>query len=202
MMYVLICALVFAVFLFVDLLTKAFAAAPISENGVRGVHQSDYFLGIVKLDYDENSGMALGTFANNATAMIIITALTVVMIVGICILFFTVFRKNKPAQMALAIVEAGAIGNLIDRIYFYAHSGRGYVRDFINVNKVGFIPGYICNVADIFIMVGAFVLVFVILFIGKQAVFPLTKKWRAEAKADDEAKAAAKEASRNRNDKK
>ena len=118
--------------------------------------------------------------------MDLVTAITGVMIVGIAVLFFTAFKRNKPARVCLAIIEAGAIGNFIDRVCLT------YVRDFIDVKKVWFIPGYVCNVADICIMVGAVVLIFVILFIGKSAVFPLTKKWREEGKKEDELRAAAK----------
>lgn len=181
MIFMLICALVFAVFLFIDLITKACAAAT-------NIQQTDFSMGLFKLEYHENPGMMLSMFAKNDTAMIIITALTVVMIIGIFVLFFTVFKKNKPAQMALAIIEAGAIGNLVDRLYFQFHSGRGYVRDFLTVKKILFFPEYTCNIADIFILFGAIALIVIILFIGKQAVFPLTKKWRDEAKAEDEKK--------------
>lgn len=181
MIYMLICALVFAVFLFADLITKACAAAT-------DIQQSDFFMGLFKLEYRENPGMMLSMFEKNETAMIIITALTAVMIIGIFVLFFTLFKRNRPAQMALAIIQAGAIGNFIDRVYFYVHSGRGYVRDFLTVKKILFFPEYTCNIADIYILFGAIALVFIILFIGKHAVFPITKKWRAEAKAEDEKK--------------
>ena len=108
--------------------------------------------------------------------MAIITAFTALLIIGIATLFFTVFRKNTPVRICLMVIEAGAIGNLIDRLYF------GSVRDFIDVVRMLFIPSYTCNVADIYIVFGAIALVFIILFIGPGAVFPLTKKWRAEAK--------------------
>lgn len=181
MMFILICGLVFAVFLSVDLVTKACAAAT-------NIQQTDFTLGLFRLEYRENPGMMLSMFEKNETAMIIVTALTAVMIAGIFVLFFTVFKRNKPAQMALAIIQAGAIGNFIDRVYFHIHSGRGYVRDFLTVKKFLFFPEYTCNIADIFILFGAIALVFIILFIGRHAVFPITKKWRAEAKAEDEKK--------------
>lgn len=181
MIYALGCVLVFAALLFLDLITKAFAHAA-------DIQQTDCFLGLFKLDYTENPGMMLGIFDKNHTAMIVVTILTVVMIIGIAVLFFTVFKRNRPAQMVLAIIEAGAIGNLVDRLYFWIDTGRGYVRDFLFVNKILFFPSYTCNIADIYILFGAIALIFIILFIGKHAVFPLTKKWREEAKAEDEKK--------------
>lgn len=179
MMTALVCALICAVLLLVDFITKTFAHA-------YNVF-SDYFLGLVRLDYEPNYGMMLG-IANTSPGWVMdfVTVLTGFMIVGIGVLFFTTFKRNKPARYCLAFIEAGAIGNFVDRVCL------GYVRDFISIKKVWFIPGYICNVADIYIMVGAIVLIFIILFIGKSAVFPLTKKWRAEAKIEDEHRAAAK----------
>ena len=161
-----IAGIVFLVLLFVDQITKAAAEAS-------QINQSDYFLGIIKLTYAENPGMAFSLFAQNYTAMVIITILTVFMIIGIAVLFFTFFKKNPPAQMCLAIIEAGAIGNLIDRLYF------GHVRDFLDISPLHF---GVCNPADFYITVGAVALVFIILFIGSSSMFPLKKSWREEAK--------------------
>ena len=174
-LFVLISGILFLVLLFVDQITKAAAAAA-------DVNQSEFFLGIIKLTYVENEGMAFSIFSQNYTAMVIITILTVFMIIGIAVLFFTIFKKNPSAQMCLAIIEAGAIGNLIDRLYF------GHVRDFLDVSPLHF---GICNPADFYITFGAIALVFIILFISPHSMFPLKKSWREEAKrleAEKEAK--------------
>lgn len=163
--------------LVVDLVTKAWAEA----SWVR----SNLFLGLVGLTYTQNRGIAFGILSDNPVAMYGITAVTVLMIIGIGVLFFTLFKKNVPAQICLAIIEAGAIGNLIDRLCLVDELGMHYVRDFIDLSRIGF---GICNIADFCITLGAVALVFIILFIGRSAVFPLTKKWREEAKKDDEAK--------------
>ncbi len=165
-----LCGIVFLVLLFVDQFTKALAEAA-------DVHQSEFFLGIIKLNYAENEGMAFSWFSQNYTAMVIITILTIFMIIGIAVLFFTLFRNNAPAQMCLAIIEAGAIGNLIDRLYF------SHVRDFLDLSPLHF---GICNPADFYITLGAVALVFVILFITPYSLFPLKKKWREEAKLIEE----------------
>ena len=151
--------LIVCVLLFIDLLTKALAHVYLS--GATPVR----FLGIIGLDFHMNSGIGFGIADKNPVAMAIITPLTVVMIVAIAVAYFTLAKKNMPARVTLAVIEAGAIGNLIDRLYF------------------GAVPEYICNIADMFIVLGAIALVFIILFIGKDAAFPITKKWRAEAKA-------------------
>ena len=167
-----IAGIVFLLLLLLDQLTKAWAAA-------EHVSQSEYFLGIIRLHYTENPGMAFSFFADNETAMLIITILTVFMIVGIAVIFFTLFKSNPPAQMCLAIIEAGAVGNLIDRLYL------GRVRDFLDLDPMHF---GVCNPADFCISLGAVALVIVILFICSSSMFPLTKKWREESKRLDEEK--------------
>lgn len=162
--------LITVVLLFIDMLTKAIAFAV-------NVHQSEMFLGIVRLNCVMNPGIAWGSFGSNPPAMLAITILTGIMAVGIVALFFTYFKHNTPARVALAVIEAGAIGNFIDRIYF------GEVRDFIDVDLI--LPAYTCNIADMFIVLGAIALIVIILFIGKESAFPLTKKWREEAKAEE-----------------
>ncbi|MBO5045477.1 MAG: signal peptidase II [Clostridia bacterium] len=177
-MTVLVCALISLVLLFADLVIKGWAEAV-------NVYQADYFLGFIRWNFEENPGMAFGMLANNRTGMIVITALTVVMIIGLVVLFFTAFKHNKPARVGLAIIEAGAIGNLVDRLIL------GYVRDMVDVSPIGF---GVCNFADFYITGGAVFLIFVIMFIGKDAVLPLKKKWRDAAKAEAEEKERAKAA--------
>jgi len=176
-MTTLICCLVALLLLTVDQVTKLLAHAV-------NIHQGNYFLGIVRLSYTSNHGMAFSIGGNNPMFMTFVTILTVVMIIALAVLSFTVFAKNKPARYALAVVISGAVRDLIGRGVFFCAGGRGgFVRDFIDVSRLGF---GICNVADFCITFGAVALIFIVMFIGKHAVFPLTKKWRAEAKADEE----------------
>lgn len=154
-------------FLFVDQFTKAFTEANAGE------YSSKFFLGIIRIHVVRNPGMAFSWFDDQPTIMVMITILTVFLIVAIGLAYLFVFRKNKPAQISLAVIEAGAIGNLIDRLVL------GCVRDFIDVSPLHF---GVCNPADFFVTFGAVALVFIILFIGPSALFPLTKKWREEAK--------------------
>ena len=163
------CALLVCVLLFVDLITKAAAEAST-------IRQSSYFLGIIRLWYTSNPGIAFGIFGDNPVAMEVMSYVTIVLALLIAVMFFTIFRKNLPVRICLAVVEAGALGNIIDRFCL------GYVRDFVDVQPVGF---GICNIADLFITGGVVAVVICILFIGKDAVFPLTKKWREEAKHED-----------------
>lgn len=180
MIIALVGALIVFVLLFIDLLTKALAQA-----FLEGAPVGDMFLGFARLEFQRNDGIAWSMFDKNPIAMTVVTALTVVMIVAIGVAYFTVAKKNTPARIALAVIEAGAIGNLVDRLCL------DYVRDFIHIDLI--LPAYTCNVADMYIVLGAIALVIIILFIGKDAAFPITKKWRAQAKAED-AEAARKKA--------
>ena len=172
MIFACICGLITLALLFVDLITKAWAYAV-------QIQQPSYFLGFIRLSYlpGGNTGIAWGLFGSTEVAMTIITILTAFMIIGIAVVFFTVFRKNRPIQVCLAVIEAGAIGNLIDRIVL------GYVRDFVDVSRIGFA---VCNFADFFISFGAVALLIVILFVGKDAVIPLGK-WRKLRQEEEQA---------------
>lgn len=164
MIFSLFCAFIALALILADQLTKALAEA-------FHVFQSDYFLGLIRLNYVENTGLPWGWLGDNPEIMKVITAFTVVMMVGIVVLFFTVFKKNSPARVALVFIEAGGIGNLIDRVVF------GSVRDFVDVSPTGF---GICNLADFFITFGAVALFIILLFVGKDAVFPLGKNKKAQ----------------------
>ena len=51
----------------------------------------------------------------------------------------------------------------------------------------------VANLADFYIVLGAAVLVFLLLFIGEDALIPLKKEWREKAKEKEAAKSKAKE---------
>lgn len=179
----LISLVVFGVLLAVDLLTKGWAQR--AAGGEDGTFLFTFIPGLISFRYVKNTGMAFSWFDDNEAAMTVVTIFTVVLIVALVALFFTVFKRNTPARITLAVIEAGAIGNLIDRLAL------GYVRDMVDVSPLGF---GVCNFADFFITFGGVVLLVIIAFIGKDALFPITKKWREEAKAEEERKEALKAA--------
>ncbi len=180
---VLILTLILFVLVFVDQLTKAIAQVCLTE-GDRARYITLIPGGWLGLTYSENTGMAWSNLSDNAAAMLVITYLTPVLIAVFVTLALTVFKRNTPAQVSLFVISAGALGNFIDRALFKgilaSTLGKAAVRDFVDLKFFN-----VCNLADFCITLGAVAFIFIILFIGSSAVFPLTKKWRAQAKEED-----------------
>ena len=110
--------------------------------------------GMLNLSLTYNYGAAFSILQNKQTLLIIIT----VIVSGI-ILFLMI--KNIRAghwslMLSLAMVFAGGIGNLIDRIRI------GYVIDYLEVK---FIQFPVFNIADMAVVTGSFLLVYYILFV-------------------------------------
>ena len=64
-------------------------------------------------------------------------------------------RMGWPGQLATGLVVGGALGNVIDRLFY------GAVADFLNMSCCGVENPFAFNVADISIFIGAFGLVLV-----------------------------------------
>ncbi len=112
--------------------------------------------GILSFTYVENRGAAFGILQDARWVFIVAT------IAILCaIIYFKI--KYKPAEKtlnsSLCLLTAGAVGNLIDRIF------RGYVVDMIEVT---FINYPVFNVADCFVVTGAALLAIYIIFIYKE----------------------------------
>lgn len=108
--------------------------------------------GFFELTYVRNSGAAFSSLDGiGMWFFIIITFIAL----GVMIYYF--FKSdNSKIDLALALLMAGAIGNLIDRIKF------GYVRDFFLFYIFGS-PFAVFNVADVCITLGFIVLMFALL---------------------------------------
>lgn len=109
---------------------------------------------LLVLRYIKNSGAAWGSFSSMTTVLIVVS---IVLIIGLGYYYFKIINddEKRVLRVLIAFVIGGAIGNLIDRIRF------GYVIDFIYVKCINF-PVF--NVADIFVTVSMFVMIFIILF--------------------------------------
>ena len=112
-----------------------------------------YIFPFFNIVHFQNKGAAF-SFLHDAAGWQRYFLITVSMIAIVVIPFF--IKKNKKEPLALwsfTFILAGAIGNLIDRIYY------GYVIDFLYLHVNDFYwPAF--NIADSFITIGAFLLIF------------------------------------------
>lgn len=106
--------------------------------------------GVLELKYLENTGMAFGLMAGRKLFFVLVCLLF--FLLGIY-LFIRIPKKRYylPLFVILLVMESGAAGNFIDRIF------RGYVVDFIYVSFIDF-P--IFNLADIYVVCSSILLVF------------------------------------------
>ena len=106
---------------------------------------------VVEIKLTENKGGAFGVGQNSTFSYIV----TNVIVLGIIIKFMTNGNKliDVKTKVVLALVLAGGISNLIDRIC------RGYVLDFINIKNLP-----VFNLADLYVLIGwiGFVVIFTI----------------------------------------
>lgn len=97
-----------------------------------------------------NNGIAMGMLAEHQGAVIVVTALIMILITA-----YIVIKRNKEAPImlfSLCMIVAGGVGNLIDRLRL------GYVVDYLDFR----IWPYIFNFADICIVCGCFLLIFLV----------------------------------------
>lgn len=106
---------------------------------------------ILEFQKVENTGGAFGV-GQNSTAMFIITNIVVL---GLIIRFIWLQKERMEKKMliALSIILAGGIGNLLDRLI------RGFVVDFIRILPKTNFPVF--NIADICIVIGWMALAFI-----------------------------------------
>lgn len=114
---------------------------------------------VFQLQYLENQGAAFGIMQGKKIFFVIITFL----FIGIAIYFGIKKIPNTKRFFFLHLIDifliAGAMGNLIDRIW------HNYVVDFFYFNLINF-P--IFNVADIYVTLSCIILILLILFYYKE----------------------------------
>ncbi len=128
-----------------------------------------------------NSGASFSFLADAAWGQVFLKTITIIMIVILLVAFLFVPERFTVLKVALSMVLAGALGNLVDRFAF------NEVRDFVWVNMLG---NYACcNFADFWITFGVAVIIIDMLFLNEWAVFPLTKKAKLAQKQSKEKQA-------------
>lgn len=107
-----------------------------------------YFIpGFLRFSYVENRGAAFGMLADNRWVFLILSSLTI-----ICLIVFMFVSKPKcrMERVGLALILAGGIGNMIDRVFL------GYVIDFIDFYSIW---NYVFNIADSCVCIGVALLI-------------------------------------------
>ena len=132
-----------------------------------------YFIpGFLRFSYVENRGAAFGMLADNRWVFLILSSLTI-----ICLIVFMFVSKPKCRleRVGLALILAGGIGNMIDRVFL------GYVIDFIDFYSIW---NYVFNIADSCVCIGVALL---ILYVIKLSIdeYKASKKAAADEKNAD-----------------
>ena len=145
---------VFIIFLFIEIL---FTMAPDKKIQAREVNKGAIFtsIGFVIVTY------IYSAYTTNFAKYDVFYGNLASIVVLMIWFYFRIPTKRRffALQLILIFVAAGAVGNLMDRIAL------GYVTDFIYFELIDF-PVF--NVADCYITVSAFLLVFLVLFFYKE----------------------------------
>lgn len=113
---------------------------------------------VFHLSYHENTGAAFSILREHTEILGIISVIASILLI-IYLLHMKKTESNRLAEIALAMIIGGAIGNGIDR---FLH---GYVVDFFDFRIINFA---IFNVADSFITVGVILFAIGVLFEDKK----------------------------------
>lgn len=136
---------------------------------------------VVPVQY--NAGAAFSFLADKSWGQTFFIVLTFIMLVLLILAFLVLPKRFVVLKTAVAMVAAGAVGNLVDRLLWRC------VRDFVDVNIFGNVA--CCNFADFWIVFGVILAIIDILFLNEWAVLPLTKSAKAAQAAEKERQAAA-----------
>ena len=108
--------------------------------------------GFLDFTYHGNDGAAFGILSSQTWIFVIITALVcIALVIGL----FVYKKHTTLSRMACALIVAGGVGNLIDRVF-----NNGYVIDFIHIK---FFPP-IFNFADCCVSIGVVLLFIYVIF--------------------------------------
>lgn len=133
-------------------------------SGLALGESADFIPWLVNFTYVKNDGAAWGMLDNARWVFMTLSTLAMLAIVYVLIKYR---KRHVMLEIGLAFVLGGGIGNMIDRIIY------GTVTDFLHFTSESFpilnrsFPVF--NVADIFVTVGAFVLIAYLLFVESRA---------------------------------
>jgi signal peptidase II len=131
--------------LLVDFVSKRLVLANAEELAQRVEVLGD----LVRLTYVRNPGAAMGLFPVGREVLVAVSLAATLFLI---FLYLRSHRDLRIRRAAIAMVLGGAVGNLIDRIFY-----DGLVVDFIDVG-IGASRFYTFNVADAGVTVGGVIL--------------------------------------------
>lgn len=103
----------------------------------------------------KNDGAAFGMLDNARWIFIVISLAAVA---GIVFYLVKYRPKNPWLYIPVSMIAGGGVGNLIDRLFYGESFGNGLVVDFLDFCAFPYLWKWIFNVADAFVVVGAFIL--------------------------------------------
>ena len=152
------------------LLVKGFPALKLT--GLQPGQKVPVLGNILNITLIENPGIAFG-INFGPQFKLVISIFTLIASIGLLIFLYKIRNKSFGLRFSIALILGGALGNLIDRLFYgliygYAPLFHGKVVDFFNIqlfnlylfnNTVG---NYIFNAADLSVTVGMVCLLFAI----------------------------------------
>ena len=146
-------SIVLLIFL-IDRISKIYILSVLENTGAVDININSY----INLILVWNSGIGFGLFSFDQSEIYNVITLLIIF-VNLLIIFLVIKSKDKSAYFFL-IILGGSLGNLFDRIYYSA------VPDFIDISYKDY-HWFVFNVADIFITIGIFTLIFTEIFMKK-----------------------------------
>ena len=133
-------SIIFFTFL-LDRFTKVYILNYVEVNGSIDIYVNPFLNFILVW----NSGIGFGLFSFEGSIFYHLVTLIIIFIN--LLIIYMIIKANDYRIYFLLIILGGSLGNLFDRIYYYA------VPDFIDIH-IGNFHWFVFNVADIFITIG------------------------------------------------
>jgi len=169
-------AVVIAIVLFdqvTKLAVKGFSLFGYEHRGMQLGESKPLIGDFVRITFIENPGMAFGIEFGAAKVVLSLFSIAAAFVLGLLLYRMHSMRVAWKAQLAIALILAGAIGNLIDRVFYGVLYGEaplfyGRVVDFLDVDipdiQIGSIilqRWWVFNIADAAVSCGLILLLFV-----------------------------------------
>jgi len=160
----------------VDQLSKLFVkgfSIPFFNLSIHGMYQGERISLIgnfFNITFVENPGIAFGIYFGDSFKFLI-SLFTLIASIGLAVYLYRSRNKIFSLRFAIALILGGAIGNLIDRIFYGVFYGygplfHGKVVDFFNLKFFNFFifdrlfGSYVFNFADLSVTSGVILLLF------------------------------------------